>query len=241
MTNADHMGSDEEVLLGAAIRELRVQKGMTIEELAAAAQLSTGLISKIERDLGNPSISSLRKISKALGVPTAFFFAREPGTHDDQVSYNNKRVYAYPRSRVSYTALVSPVSDDVKFFMIEAMPGARGGTEAVCHQGFEQGMVVEGCLEVIVGDRVFNLGALDTISFPSTVPHMWINRGNERCRSVWAITTKHPLSMFSSDSGAETDGTACAAGVGIVGDADAKTDVQTVILKHSSESERNGS
>ncbi|MEA4884550.1 MAG: helix-turn-helix domain-containing protein [Clostridia bacterium] len=232
MTDANHMGSDDEVLLGAAIRELRVQKGMTIEELAEASQLSTGLISKIERDLGNPSISSLRRISKALGVPTAFFFAREPGAHNEQVSHNNKRVYAYPRSRVSYTAIVSPVSDDVEFFMIEAMPGARGGTEAVCHQGFEQGMVVEGCLEVTVGDRVFNLGLLDTISFPSAIPHMWANKGPERCRSIWAIATKHPLAMFDSDS---------AGGPGGPGSAGTEADTQVAILKHLTESERNGS
>jgi len=229
MTGADDMGRDQEVLLGAAIRELRIQKGIKIEKLAEMSGLSTGLISKIERDLGNPSISSLRKISRALGVPTAFFFAREPGAQCGQVSYNNKRVYAYPRSRVSYTAIVSPVSDDVKFFMIEAMPGSRGGTEAVCHEGFEQGMVVEGRLEVVVGDRAFSLGVLDTISFPSTIPHMWINKGPERCRSIWAITTKHPLALFDAVSGGRSD------------DACTEESAGAAILEHLTESERNGS
>ncbi|MDD3599098.1 MAG: helix-turn-helix domain-containing protein [Firmicutes bacterium] len=209
MTDIDHVGSSEEVSLGAAMRELRVEKGMTIEELAEAAGLSTGLISKIERDLGNPSINSLRAISKALGVPTAFFFARETGTSSELISCNNKRVYTYPRSHVSYTAIISPVSDDFKVFMIEAMPGARGGKEATCHQGFEQGMVIEGHLELTVGDRVFELGPFDTASFPSTVPHVWENKGSERCRSIWAITTSHPLGMFDLAAGlasADSDG-----------------------------------
>jgi transcriptional regulator with XRE-family HTH domain len=232
MTDTYQIHDDQEISLGAAIRELRLEKGMTIEELAEAAELSTGLISKIERDLGNPSINSLRKISKALGVPTAFFFAREAGTHDEQISYNNKRVYAYPRSLVSYTAIISPVSDDVKFFMIEAMPGARGGKEAVCHQGFEQGMVIEGHLELTVGDRVFELGPFDTMSFPSTVPHIWVNKGTEVCRSIWAITTKHPLGMFdlAEASGSESS-------EATLGEAEA----EAAIFKYLNESEGNGS
>lgn len=201
MTDIDHLDSNQEASLGAAMRDLRVQQGMTIEELAEAAGLSTGLISKIERDLGNPSINSLRKIAKALGVPTAFFFAREAVTHDEQISYNHKRVYAYPRSLVSYTAIVSPISDDVKFLMIESLPGAHGEKDAVCHQGFEQGMVVEGHLEFTLGDRVFKLGPSDTISFPSTVPHTWANKGPGKCRCIWVIATKHPLGMPDAAAG----------------------------------------
>lgn len=205
MVDLDSSIHEGEVSLGASIRQVRLRKQLTVEELARASGLSVALISKIERGLGNPSINSLRQIAKALGVPTAFFFARERDGQDDKVAHNSKRVYAYPQSRVTYTATVSPISDDVKFLMIEALPGAEGGTEAICHQGFEQGMVVEGELELTVGDRTFVLKPLDTISFPSTIPHRWVNKGDVPCRSIWAIAINHPLGAFSTpaDSDAE--------------------------------------
>lgn len=189
-------GSD--LSLGASIRQIRQQKQMTVEQLAQSSGLSIALISKIERGLGNPSINSLRQIAKALGVPTALFFASESNDGSDRVGYNNKRVYAYPRSRVSYTALVSPIADDVNFLVIEAMPGAAGGSEPICHQGFEQGMVIEGTMDLTVGDRTYHLEPMDTISFPSTIPHRWVNVGKTRCRSVWAIAANHPLGVFAS-------------------------------------------
>lgn len=217
MVDLDPTDGVGEVSLGSSIRQVRTRKQMTVEELARASGLSVALISKIERGQGNPSINSLRQIAKALGVPTAFFFARENEGEDEKVAHNSKRVYAYPHSRVSYTAIVSPVSDDVKFLMIEALPGAEGGTEAICHQGFEQGMVIEGELEMTVGEQTFMLKPLDTISFPSTIPHRWVNKGNVPSRSIWAIAITHPLGAFrapeSSVSGKAAAETAAASAV----------------------------
>jgi DNA-binding XRE family transcriptional regulator len=83
MTDIDHVGSSEEVSLGAAMRELRVEKGMTIEELAEAAGLSTGLISKIERDLGiRPLTRSGRFPKLSVSLPHSSL----PGKRELQVS-----------------------------------------------------------------------------------------------------------------------------------------------------------
>ena len=43
------------------IREYRLSRGMTIRELAAAAQISVGLISQVERGVADPSLETMRK------------------------------------------------------------------------------------------------------------------------------------------------------------------------------------
>ena len=172
--------------LGASVRLLRTNKGMTVEALAEAASLSTAMISKIENGKGNPSINSLRKIAKALEVPMAFFFAQED-LEPEEAAVNKKRVYLDSRSSASYTASISPVSDNVSFFMIECKPGAAGGSEPVGHIGFEQGIVIEGELEMTVGDQVHQLKPYDTISFPSKLPHRWANKGDVVARSIWVV------------------------------------------------------
>lgn len=193
MDDIDRREDKANTLLGQSIRELRRQRGLSIEALAASAGLSVALVSKIERNLVNPSITSLRKLSKALEVPTAFFFAREMSEHIELVAVNSKRIYSYPRAKVSYTVITSPISEETRMFMIEALPGAQGGTEAICHRGFEQGMVIEGELEITVGENVYHLRPLDTIFFPSAVPHRWRNTGSVRCRSIWVISTNYSL------------------------------------------------
>ena len=60
--------------IGAKVKELRVQKGLTQEELADRTELSKGFISQLERDLTSPSIATLMDILQALGTDLKDFF-----------------------------------------------------------------------------------------------------------------------------------------------------------------------
>ena len=57
-----------EMDIGSKIKELRVVKGLTQEELADRAELSKGFISQVERDLTSPSIATLSDILQCLGA-----------------------------------------------------------------------------------------------------------------------------------------------------------------------------
>lgn len=61
--------------IGLRLKELRILKGLTQEELADRAELSKGFISQVERNLTSPSIATLMDILQCLGVSTADFFA----------------------------------------------------------------------------------------------------------------------------------------------------------------------
>lgn len=57
--------------LGTAIRQLREDGGITQEDLAHEAGITTGTLSKIERGLANPSWTTVERIAGALGVKVA--------------------------------------------------------------------------------------------------------------------------------------------------------------------------
>ena len=52
--------------IGGKLKELRILKGLTQEELADRAELSKGFISQVERDLTSPSIATLMDILQCL-------------------------------------------------------------------------------------------------------------------------------------------------------------------------------
>ena len=54
--------------IGGKLKELRILKGLTQEELADRAELSKGFISQVERDLTSPSIATLMDILQCLGT-----------------------------------------------------------------------------------------------------------------------------------------------------------------------------
>jgi len=63
--------------IGHKIKLLRVQKGLTLEELASRSELTKGFLSQMERNLTSPSIATLDDILEALGTSLGEFFKEE--------------------------------------------------------------------------------------------------------------------------------------------------------------------
>ena len=61
--------------IGEKIRRIRIERGLTQEELADRAELSKGFISQIERDLTSPSIATLTDMLECLGSSLKEFFS----------------------------------------------------------------------------------------------------------------------------------------------------------------------
>ena len=64
-------------MLGEHVRNIRKKRGITLKELAEKTGLSIGYISQIERDLTDPSLSTLRKLSAALDIQIGRASCRE--------------------------------------------------------------------------------------------------------------------------------------------------------------------
>lgn len=77
--------------IGQRIKQLRVMKGLTQEELADRAELSKGFISQVERDLTSPSIATLMDILQCLGVSVSEFFYRR--TRRTDCIYKGRLLY----------------------------------------------------------------------------------------------------------------------------------------------------
>lgn len=65
-----------EVAIGREVRAFRKKLGITVADLAAATNLSLGMLSKIENGITSPSLTTLQALSHALGVPVTAFFRR---------------------------------------------------------------------------------------------------------------------------------------------------------------------
>lgn len=70
--------------IGKKIRELRMRKGLTQEELANRSELSKGFISQLENDVTSPSIATLVDVLTCLGTDLKTFFGEE---QDNQIVF----------------------------------------------------------------------------------------------------------------------------------------------------------
>ena len=69
--------------IGAAIRSLRLEKGISQEELAHRAELDRTYVSGLERGMRNPSVKALQRITDALGTTLDVFFLKALGRADE--------------------------------------------------------------------------------------------------------------------------------------------------------------
>ena len=80
--------------IGHKIKQLRVQNGLTLEELASRSELTKGFLSQLERNLTSPSISTLEDILEALGSSLSDFFKEEK---DEQTVFQKKDFFVDER------------------------------------------------------------------------------------------------------------------------------------------------
>lgn len=174
-------------MIGTRIRELRSERGLTVTQLATAAGVATGLISQVERDQADPSLESLRKIAKALDLPLFSLF-QEPDPALVAVIRADSRVRVKsPSDGITY-ARVSPGRGRLEVLEGHLLPGGSSAAEPWSHPSEECVLVLRGRLVVEVSGFDHELEVGDSCYFDSSLPHRYLNPGEEPTDFIIAAT-----------------------------------------------------
>ncbi len=173
--------------LGAKIREKRLEKQMSIKDMAEKTGLTSGFISQVERNQTEPSITSLRKISQALEVPVFNFFIDEQN-NNIVVKKSQRQKLKFTNSHLEYELLTPDLNRQMEMFFARLESGASTCEEPLAHKGEEVTLVLKGQMEIIIGIDKYNLEEGDSIYYFASVPHQIINTGNKDLEFVTTIT-----------------------------------------------------
>ncbi len=184
--------------LGDDLRSLRKARGLTLQALAEKSGKSIGFLSKIERGLARPSITALQDIAEAMNVPIGWFFQTDGPAPADERPYI---VRANRRRRLTYSGVASTDYMGFEDHLLSAgldgtlamglsryQPGGTAGDDLYTHRGEEAGLVLEGEIELALGEDVFLLKPGDSFSFSADIPHTYRNPGETVAVIVWANT-----------------------------------------------------
>lgn len=180
------------VHLGAEIRRLRKQRGMTLDQMAERSGVSLGALSQLERGLGNPGIGMVVRIAHALGVSAAGLLTTAPDVSPVVRSHERRRLTLHegggdPPDGL-YELMTPGLNHQLEVIWLEVPPGSSTEATPYTHGGEEVGIIVEGVHEVHVGDETYTLESGDSITYPSTVPHWYRNPGPGVTKAIWIIT-----------------------------------------------------
>lgn len=172
--------------IGDKIKRLRLQRGLTQEELAARTELSKGFISQLERDITSPSIATLMDILEALGTDIAAFFNE---TQNEKVVYRAEDMFikeADDGGAIRW--LVTNAQRNALEPILVTLPAGAASELDDPHEGEEFGYVLQGTVTLLLGEKRFRVRRGDSFYFHPTAPHCLRNGGRTEARVLWVST-----------------------------------------------------
>jgi len=187
-------------VLGANIRALRAQLGLSLSELARRSDIAKGTLSQLENGSGNPTIDTVFSLSNALNVPVSSLLAEsvEPevvlvrSAGLEVVSSNAVDLRLLRRMDVTDTVL--------EVYDQRVRPGET--QRSTGHPGFEHVVVTAGVLRVGPVDDPYVLEPGDYVCFPGHVPHLY--------ETVGGAVTSVLMLQYPVDAGTSPMAGSCA-------------------------------
>ncbi|MFS8038864.1 cupin domain-containing protein [Xanthobacter sp. AM11] len=178
--------------IGVKLRHARKVKSMTLAELAEQVGISVSMLSKIERDQAVPSLHTLHSMVRVLETNIASLLAA-PLTDDHVVSHPQDRPHisvssVRPGHGVTLECLISDRETALMDANIHIIAVGGGSEGTIVHDGQEVGYVMEGEVELQVGEKMYVVKAGDSFFFPSNMPHGYRNIGTTIARILWVNT-----------------------------------------------------
>lgn len=173
--------SEPGAAVGARVRALRQDRGLSLSALAAAAGIGKGSLSELETGQRNPTLDTLYAVAGPLGVPLAALVDFRDGAEVADAGFETVLLH---------TERTPAATSEVWLLRVDA--GVTRSSPAHQPGVVEQLVVLTGSVRVEHGDGVVEVaeaGAGGHLVWPADVPHSYTATGGTDLRAVNVIIT----------------------------------------------------
>lgn len=171
--------------IGAKLKELRLQLGLTQEDLAARCELTKGYISQLENDLASPSIATLIDMLNVLGTNLQEFFSEKK---ECKIVFNRDDFFVSESGDGESTWLVpNSQKQEMEPILLELPPGGKSNDRPPV-EGEEFGYVLNGKVSIVIGDKVYEAKKGNSFYINGASAHIIENRTDKKATIIWVTT-----------------------------------------------------
>jgi transcriptional regulator with XRE-family HTH domain len=183
MLGGPHAGqkAQKENLTGKHLRALRLARGESLAEVAAAVDISTGFLSNLERSQTGVSLGIMHRLAHHYGTSLSDFYYESESPGPLIRKGESRQLAGGDGVRMDLLAWGKIVMEP-HLFQIE--PG-KGSTEYYTHHGEEFLYIISGRLDIKLGEQQYQLSKGDSFYFQSKTPHSWLNPGKVQTVVLW--------------------------------------------------------
>lgn len=175
--------------IGEVIRDRRKGR-FTVKQLAATSGVSIGVLSEIERGIGNPSYRTLHKIARALDVQIGELIqgAADNRPRSAVVRAADRMRLQFGSEGLVYELLTPDLHGRLEMLQTRVPAGFANLIDPFSHEGEECVLILEGALHVTLAGETHELASGDAITYDASQPHAWENRTQHEALIVGAVT-----------------------------------------------------
>jgi transcriptional regulator with XRE-family HTH domain len=175
--------------IGARLKAAREARRRTLADVAEAAGLTKGFLSKLERDRANASVAALLRVCASLGLPPGSLFEDAPG--GEVVRRGAYPAIEFGGAGMREYLLTPPGERRVQAILGELdAGGGSGGERYALRADVEFVFVLDGRVQLTVEDEVTELGPGDAFTFAPSRQHSF--RAPEPARVLWVMSPALP-------------------------------------------------
>ena len=179
---------DIQVNVGERVKQVREERELTLMDISQRTGLDVAFLEQVENGSAAPPLGAVIKLAKALDLKMGYFISGEENRPYTIVRKNDRKVVSRYSSKkgkyygYGYESLAPHKKDrHMEPFLVSLEP-SKADEERSTHDGQEFIYVLEGAMEVKLGEEVHILEAGDSIYYDSTVPHLVKNHGGNITR-----------------------------------------------------------
>lgn len=171
--------------IGVTLRSTRLARTLTIADVATATGLSTGFISRVERDETSPSVTTLVTLCQVLSLPVGTLF-EDP--ENEKIALSDAPRINMGGSKAVERLLTPRRESRVQVLRSFLKPGASGGDELyTINCDVETVHVLSVALRVRLVGGTVELATGDTMTLAGREPHSRENSANTETEIIWTI------------------------------------------------------
>jgi transcriptional regulator with XRE-family HTH domain len=177
--------TDKQVLqLGNRLSSLRKRKNMTLDDLSAKSGVSKSILSQIERDLSNPTVTTISRISDALGETLSDFFLKIEAGEVNSIESSKETPSITSKDGLCELNILGAgeTVNWLQWYLLEMKPKGELDSKSHGPKTFENLTVIDGQIEVTCGPSKEKLTKGDTFRFQSNKEHTIKNISKQKAQ-----------------------------------------------------------
>ena len=176
------MAEKQVLQLGNRLSSLRKRKHMTLDDLSAKSGVSKSILSQIERDLSNPTVTTISRISDALGEKLSDFFLKIEVEEENSIESSKETPSITSKDGLCVLNILGAgeTVNWLQWYVLDMKP--KGVLDSSSHgpKTFENLTVIDGQIEVSCGESKEKLSKGDTFRFQSNRDHIIKNVSKQK-------------------------------------------------------------